>query len=96
MPNHELSIVIPTLNEAEALPLLLSDLARQQGVSFEVIVADGDSADATCQIANQWFSSGRLQGSCHVGPSGRGRQLNAGAELTTSAWLLFLHADSRL
>ena len=96
MPNSELSIIIPTLNEAEALPLLLGDLARQQGVSFEVIVSDGRSADATCQIANQWFASGRLQGRCHVGPSGRGRQLNAGAVLATSTWLLFLHADSRL
>ena len=96
MPSHELSIVIPTLNEAEALPLLLDDLARQQEISFEVIIADGRSADATCQIANQWFASGRLQGNSHVGPSGRGRQLNAGAELATSAWLLFLRADSRL
>ncbi|MGK2905136.1 MAG: TIGR04283 family arsenosugar biosynthesis glycosyltransferase, partial [Desulfuromonadales bacterium] len=96
MPIPELSIIIPTLNEAEVLPLLLGDLARQQKVSFEVIVADGRSADATCQIANQWFASGRLQGSCHVGPNGRGRQLNAGAELATSPWLLFLHADSHL
>ena len=96
MPSPELSIIIPTLNEANSLPLLLADLSRQQGIFFEVIVTDGRSADATCQIANQWFASGRLQGSCHVGSSGRGRQMNAGAVQATSAWLLFLHADSRL
>lgn len=96
MPNPELSIIIPTFNEADALPLLLGDLARQQGVLFEVIVADGCSVDATCQLANELFDSGRLSGTCHVGPSGRGRQLNAGVSLAHSEWLLFLHADSRL
>ncbi|MDH3454828.1 MAG: TIGR04283 family arsenosugar biosynthesis glycosyltransferase [Desulfuromonadales bacterium] len=96
MPTPELSIIIPTLNEARSLPLLLGDLVRQQGVVFEVIVSDGCSSDATCQLANELFDSGQLLGACHVGPSGRGRQLNAGASLASSAWLLFLHADSRL
>ena len=96
MPTPELSIVIPTLNEAFALPLLLEDLARQQGVAFEVIVTDGGSSDATCQCAHALFASGGLMGACHVGPSGRGRQMNAGASLANSEWLLFLHADSRL
>ncbi|MGK2943950.1 MAG: TIGR04283 family arsenosugar biosynthesis glycosyltransferase [Desulfuromonadales bacterium] len=96
MPEPDLSIIIPTLNEAEALPLLLDDLVRQQGVSFEVIVTDGGSLDATCQLANTLFSSGRLSGRCHVGPPGRGRQLNAGVFLANAEWLLFLHADSRL
>lgn len=96
MPKPDLSLVIPTLNEAEALPLLLEDLAHQQGLSFEVIIADGGSADLTCQLANDFFLSGRLSGRHIIGPSGRGRQLNAGALATTSDWLLFLHADSRL
>ena len=96
MPKPDLSIIIPTLNEAEALPLLLGDLVRQQGVSFEVIVTDGGSVDATCQIANELFAAGQLSGTCHVGPRGRGRQLNAGVSMANSEWLLFLHADSRL
>lgn len=92
----DLSIIIPTLNEAEALPLLLDDLVRQQGISFEVIVSDGGSVDATCQIAHNRFSSAQLAGTCFVGSSGRGRQLNAGVLAANSDWLLFLHADSRL
>ena len=91
-----MSIIIPTLNEAEALPLLLDDLVCQQGVSFEIIITDGGSADTTCQLANDLFASRRLSGTCCVGPKGRGQQLNAGVSLANSDWLLFLHADSRL
>lgn len=78
------------------MPLLLGDLSRQQGIFFEVIVTDGRSVDATCQIANEFFATGQLSGTCHVGLRGRGRQLNAGVSMATSEWLLFLHADSRL
>ncbi len=92
----DLSIIIPTLNESEALPLLLADLGRQQGLSFEVIVSDGGSKDTTCQLTRDLFALGQLSGDCLVGPSGRGRQLNAGATVANSEWLLFLHADSRM
>lgn len=92
----DISIIIPTLNEAEALPLLLADLACQREILLEVIVSDGNSVDATCRIANEFFTSDRLKGACLRGPSGRGRQLNAGAMAAHSEWLLFLHADSRL
>lgn len=92
-----LSIIIPTLNEAEALPQLLGDLAGQHGLPvLEVIVADGGSADDTVAIARQWFADGRLTGRCLSTGRGRGRQLNAGAKAAQGEWLLFLHADSRL
>lgn len=96
MSKPDLSIVIPTLNEELALPHLLDDLARQHGLSLQVIIADGGSVDRTCQLAEQFFELNRLLGSCHTGPSGRGRQLNAGALLAQADWILFLHADSRL
>ncbi len=96
MINPDLTIIIPTLNEEQVLPLLLSDLARQQGVTSEVIVVDGGSTDASCQIASQLFDSSRLTGACRPGPRGRGCQLNAGAAEAKAEWLLFLHADSRL
>ncbi len=92
----ELSIIIPALNEAEALPLLFSDLLLQQEINFEVIVTDGGSADATCAIADDLFAAQQLAGLCVRGPSGRGRQLNAGVGVAKAEWLLFLHADSRL
>ncbi|HXG28223.1 MAG TPA: TIGR04283 family arsenosugar biosynthesis glycosyltransferase, partial [Nevskiales bacterium] len=86
----ELAVVIPCLNEADALPLLLRDLAAQRGITLEVIVADGGSTDRSAQLA-------RLQGVQVIEtPRGRARQMNAGARSSKAPWLLFLHADSRL
>lgn len=50
----DLSVVLPCLNEAENLRVLLPDLRRALdglGVSWEVIVVDGDSADGTPDVA---------------------------------------------
>lgn len=86
----ELSVIIPTLNEAAALPALLGDLRRQQGIALQVIVADGGSDDGTPAFA--------AHAGAHVvlAPRGRGAQMNAGAREAAAPWLLFLHADSRV
>jgi rSAM/selenodomain-associated transferase 2 len=86
-----LAVVIPTLNEAQALPLLLEDLgALESRLPLDVVVADGGSTDGTIACA--------LAGGARVvhAPRGRARQLNAGARAARGDWLLFLHADSRL
>ena len=85
-----LSLVIPAIDEAEQLPHLLADIAVQRGVDCEVIVADGGSRDATCDIARAAGARGVITA------AGRGRQMNAGAALARHPRLLFLHADSRL
>ncbi len=83
------SVVIPTLDEAERLPALLTDL-RGLEVSSEVIVVDGGSTDATVALARS--AGARV---VHAG-QGRGRQMNAGARAARYPWLCFLHADVRL
>ena len=85
-----LSVLIPALNEAEALPLLLADLAGQRGIDIEVIVADGGSVDGTAAIAAQ--HGARVIAAAR----GRAAQLNAGTAAARARWLLCLHADSRL
>lgn len=85
-----LSVIIPTLNEAANLPLLLTDLGRQRGIALEVIVGDGGSVDGTEAAAHQ-------AGARFVrGPRGRGAQMNGAVVQARGAYLLFLHADSRL
>lgn len=85
-----LSILIPTLNEAAALPVLLADIAGQRRIRCEVIIADGGSSDATPQLAR------RHRARLLRGTRGRGAQLNAAVAAARAPWLLCLHADSRL
>jgi rSAM/selenodomain-associated transferase 2 len=85
-----LSIVIPALNEAAALPQLLRQLGEQQDLDAEIIIADGGSTDDTVEIAQ------RAGAVTVTSPRGRGRQMNAGAANARGEFLLFLHADSQL
>ncbi|QIN79203.1 glycosyltransferase [Rubrobacter marinus] len=82
----QLSVVIPTLDEAENIGPLLERLSRTPGVS-EVVVSDGGSADGTCGISRALGA--RLVES----EPGRGAQLRAGAREASGDVLLFLHAD---
>ncbi len=85
-----LSVVIPTLNEANQLPLLFADL-HQWPSQIEVLIVDAGSSDKTKKVAQ--LSGARFFRS----PSpNRGAQLREGASLASGAWLLFLHADCRL
>jgi len=81
------SIIIPTLNEVSCLAETLDSLRKQQ--PHEIIVVDGGSRDATCEIA---CASDLLLHS----PPGRARQMNMGAASSTGDILLFLHADCQL
>ncbi len=49
-----LSVVTPTYNEAENLPILLSELHQAlSGIAHEIIVADDDSPDGTWRVAEE-------------------------------------------
>ena len=82
----QLSVVIPTLNEAENIGALLERLSCAPGVS-EVVVSDGGSTDGTRGIVRS--GGARLV----QAEPGRGAQLRAGASEATGDVLLFLHAD---
>ena len=75
------------LNEAECLGETLASVIGMPGVC-EVIVVDGQSDDATVQIARG--SGAKVV----LSPRGRGQQLCAGALAASGAILWFLHADT--
>lgn len=84
-----LSIIIPTLNEEDYLPILLESIKRQDFKDYEVIVADAGSKDKTLEIANSYKFK--------VVPGGlpaRGR--NNGAKVANGDVLFFLDADTVL
>ncbi|HEX8165539.1 MAG TPA: TIGR04283 family arsenosugar biosynthesis glycosyltransferase [Beijerinckiaceae bacterium] len=85
-----LSIVVPTLDEAEGITAHLAALAPLRARGAEVIVADGGSRDGTPEHARP------LADRILAAPRGRAAQMNAGAAAAVGDVLLFLHADTRL
>jgi len=85
-----LSIIIPTLNEAEGIAATLDALAPLRARGCEVIVVDGGSSDDTVALATT-----RADRVLHA-EAGRARQMNAGAAAAGKEILCFLHADTRL
>jgi len=85
------SVIIPTLNEESCLAESLRRLREQQ--PREIIVVDGGSTDATCQLARSVSEGTDLL--LHS-PPGRAGQMNLGSTHATGDFLLFLHADCRL
>jgi len=86
----KISIIIPTINEANNLPLLLSDLStiHKDG---EIIIVDCGSEDKTIDIANIYGAKVFISKERN-----RGLQLDIGARNSKGDWLIFLHADTRL
>ena len=82
------SVIIPTLNEAERLPSTLERVRGVEGV--EMIVADGGSRDATREVA------GKAGATVIEAGKGRAEQMNAGVDRAQGRYLLFLHADTLL
>ena len=88
--NAKLSIIIPTLNEASRLPLLISDLHQWPNI-FEINVVDAGSNDQTRLVAT--LAGAKVT---ELKEASRGLQLKYGASISNGEWLLFIHADSRL
>ncbi len=86
----KISIIIPTINEANNLPLLLSDLSSIQKEG-EIIIVDCGSEDKTIDIANIYGAKVFISKERN-----RGLQLDIGAKNSKGEWLIFLHADTRL
>ena len=84
-----LTIIIPTLNEENYLPLLLKSIERQSFKDYEIIITDAHSIDKTVEIAQDigcQIVSGGLP------PKGK----NEGAKQAKGEILLFIDADSRI
>ena len=83
----DISIVIPTLNEAQAIGATLEAVSRLQG-RFELLVVDGGSEDGTVDIVRR---AGHRAIVCE---RGRGCQMHTGAAAASGDVLWFLHADT--
>jgi rSAM/selenodomain-associated transferase 2/rSAM/selenodomain-associated transferase 1 len=83
-----ISIIIPTLNEADVIEETITRLPQSEQV--EILVVDGGSRDGTDEMARELGV--RV---LSTAPS-KAEQMNAGAAQAQGEVLLFLHADTRL
>ena len=86
----QLSIIIPTLNEAKCIEQTLEALQPYRGENLEIIVVDGGSHDGTTGLINS------LTDLSLESTRGRASQMNFGASKASGNYLMFLHADTRV
>lgn len=89
-----LTIILPTLNEERVLRTTLERLRALTTIPFEVVVSDGNSCDATREIAQEFADHVIVY-------QGEARQTianarNLGARVAKGDFLLFIDADIEL
>lgn len=88
----KISVIIPTLNEAENLSQLIPLLTKGlKGFSYEILVVDAGSTDKTIPLAKDCGANMAIVSE----KKGRACQMNAGARIATGDLLYFVHADTR-
>jgi glycosyltransferase involved in cell wall biosynthesis len=83
------SVIIPAFNEEKTLARTISSIRRQSFSCDEIIVADGNSQDATRDIANAMADVVVVEKKRTISA---GRQ--AGARKAQGKWLVFADADA--
>ncbi len=90
MSRGRISIIVPVLDDADALRSQAALLRAAQAQGHEVIIVDGGSRDHSRRVA------GEITAKLIDCERGRAVQMNAGADAAEGETLLFLHADTRL
>lgn len=83
-----ISVIVPVLNEAERIETLIHSLQSLDGEK-EIIISDGGSTDGTLKKISLFSNITPINS-----PSGRARQMNMGAGISSGNILWFVHADS--
>jgi glycosyltransferase involved in cell wall biosynthesis len=96
-PSPLLTVVMATLNAAPDLPGSLGSLAAQDSRDFEVVLVDGGSSDATCQLAASLLEAAGIPHRIVELPgSGIYEALNRGLREAEGEWVYVIGADDRL
>lgn len=94
-----ISVVVPSLNEKEALLECVQQLVDRNDID-EIIIVDSSRSRTMCDFyQNQFFALKDLKERLIVigcTQQARSLQMNIGAELASGTFVLFLHADTRL
>jgi dolichol-phosphate mannosyltransferase len=92
----ELSVVVPTYNEAENVPLLVEKLkVALAGIDWEVIFVDDDSRDGTATVARSLAQSsgGRVRVVQRIGRRGLSSACVEGALASSAPYIAVMDGD---
>lgn len=88
---YKFSIIIPVLNEKDRINDIIENINKLTNMNeSEIIIVDGDKTRSTI---NTIIDKNVV---AVVSEKGRGKQMNAGANIAKGQILLFLHADTAL
>ena len=90
-----LSVIVPTLNEAENVDALVQAILAQATSNFklEVLIADGGSIDGTVERVRAWEMTAPVRVIQAGGGRGLAGDVLAAAEQATSAIIVVMDAD---
>ena len=96
---HKYSVLLPTYNERDNLPLMISLLDQtftSAGLDYEVVVVEDSSPDGTYEVALQLqrlFGEDKLKILKRPGKLGLGTAYIDGLKLTTGDFVILMDAD---
>lgn len=100
LADYSVTLVIPILNEAKALPKLLQSIEKQTHRPNEIIFTDAGSTDGSVDLIEEWWRSARWgDAKCIVlsrlgAMPGAGR--NAGVLEARNSWIAFIDGGIEL
>jgi glycosyltransferase involved in cell wall biosynthesis len=89
------SVVIPAFNRERELPRAIASCLSQEHTSFEVVVVDDGSTDATARSVSG-FRDPRLRFVRHDVNRGQGASRNTGVREAVGDWVVMLDSDDEL
>ncbi len=93
---HAVSIIVPTLNEAANVDILLNrifSIEALQSYDLEIIFSDGSSTDATCERVAKWFHTGKVRLVHNALNEGLAAAVIKAVEVASGEYLVVIDAD---
>ena len=96
MEGIKLSIIIPVYNAEKTLDRCLNSILDQEFDSFEVILVDDGSKDASASICDRYAVSDSRFVVKHQSNSGVSTSRNAGLDMARGEYVMFVDSDDAL
>ena len=88
------SIVIPTYNREEFIPLAIQSVINQSFLNWELIIIDDGSTDNTKDIVQDYLSDSRIKYAYQENQE-RSVSRNNGVNIAQGKWICFLDSDDQ-